>query len=141
MQLLPVLFAVCCCAAVASKSSASEEQRYTLLAESKKKDHELDRQPSDVGEAQPWRRLNYVGYGGQHNAWPAAAPGSSLASPMGPGLLLLGVNLGALLYMLLGLLGLAPAPPQRFSGTWQGADMYRNDRQDFKVGKESDMYF
>lgn len=138
MQLLPVLFAVWCCAAVASMSSASEEQRYTLLAESKKKDQELDRQPSDVVEAQPWRRLNYFG---QHNAWPAAAPGSSLASPMGPGLLLLGVNLGALLYMLLGLLGLAPAPPQRFSGTWQGADIYRNDRQDFKVGKESDMYF
>lgn len=146
MQLLLVLFGVCCCAAAASEELETGElkflPRYTLLSEGKKKDQDLDKQPGDthVSEPQPWRRLNYVNYGGggQHNGWPANSPAASPAAIMGPGLLLLGVNLGALLYMLLGLLGLAP--PQRFGGTWPGADIYRNDRQDFAFSKKPDMY-
>ncbi|KAH8398731.1 hypothetical protein KR222_001748 [Zaprionus bogoriensis] len=136
MQLLVLL--VVCWVAVATKATQSEEQatRYTLLAESKKQ----EQQPGELhaAELQPWRRLAYTGYGAAQGSWPIATPSVSPAALLGPGLLLLGVNLGALLYMLLGLLGLAPpspAAPQRYGG------IYRNDRHDLDVGKETDMYF
>ncbi|KAH8302229.1 hypothetical protein KR044_004259 [Drosophila immigrans] len=133
MQLL-VIFAFCCLAAAMEATQKPDPTflpRYTLLAESKKQEHELEQKPS---EPQPWRRLSYSNYG---NNWPGTAPAASLAALLGPGLLLLGVNLGALLYMLLGVLGLAP--PQRL-GAWQSAEIYRNDRQQLGAGKESDMY-
>ncbi|KAH8398203.1 hypothetical protein KR215_012168 [Drosophila sulfurigaster] len=135
MQLL-VLLSFCCLAAALEATQKPETTflpRYTLLSESKKGELQLDRQPNT--EQQPWRRLSYSNYG---NNWPAAAPAASLAALLGPGLLLLGVNLGALLYMLLGLLGLAPT--QRL-GAWQAAEFYRNDRREqLGAGKEADMY-
>lgn len=136
MQLF-IFFALCLVAAASDAHKAVDKPfvpRYTLLAESKKKDQDLDQLPSDLVERQPWRRLAYGGFGGQQTGW----PGPMQTASLGPGLLLLGVNLGALLYMLLGLLGLAPA--QRI-GTWHAGDMYRNDRQHLGAGKESTLYF
>ncbi|KAL7733785.1 hypothetical protein ACLKA6_011508 [Drosophila palustris] len=146
MRLLIVL--ALCWMTASLEASASDAQkavdqsfqpRYTLLAESKKKEQDLERQPNDVaaGEQQPWRRLAYASYGSQQGSWPGSSSAASLAALLGPGLLLLGVNLGALLYMLLGVLGLAP--PQRMAA-WHGQDIYRSNRQNLGGGKELDMY-
>ncbi|XP_034480867.1 uncharacterized protein LOC117786638 [Drosophila innubila] len=148
MQLL-ILLALCWMTASLEASSSDAQKavdqsflpRYTLLAESKKKEQDLDRQPNDVAasEQQPWRRFAYAGYGGQQSSWPGSSSAASLAAMLGPGLLLLGVNLGALLYMLLGVLGLAP--PQHIGGGGHGGhDIYRSDRQHLGGGKELDMY-
>jgi len=145
MQLL-ILLALCWISA-SLEATASDAQkpvdqpfipRYTLLAESKKNDEDVDREQNDVAVSEhPWRRLAYSGLGSHYSAWSGSNSAASLAAMMGPGLLLLGVNLGALLYMLLGVLGLAP--PQRL-GVWHNQDIYRSDRQHLGGGKKFDMY-
>ncbi|XP_017842921.1 uncharacterized protein LOC108600075 [Drosophila busckii] len=132
MLLLPLLCTLCLCTMALESTPDSLQPRYTLLADSKRKDQLQDKDSTELSQnaLQPWRR-----YGHQPTAWTASTPGALLS----PGLLLLGVNLGALLYMLLGLLGLAPS--QR-PGAWSAADFYRNDRQEsLSTGKETDMYF
>ncbi|XP_033157849.1 uncharacterized protein LOC117139562 [Drosophila mauritiana] len=122
------LIFIACLAGASSGSVAGNEKipvekgfvpRYTPVAEGKRQDLDL---PAEVGVEQqkrppagdkkPWRRVQY-GYDGVPTAaWAAPSPPAAILSILNPllapGLLLLGVNLGALLYMLLGLLGLAP---------------------------------
>ncbi|XP_034659124.1 uncharacterized protein LOC117895527 [Drosophila subobscura] len=125
--------------------------RYTLTAESKNKDLDLspdgDRQRPPINEKghptqKPWRRGEYV-YDGVYTAnWPAPSAPNAMLGLLGPllapGLLLMGVNLGALLYMLLGLLGLAPPRSNRHATS---DDIYRRDRHNLGDGKESAIYF
>ncbi|KAH8286495.1 hypothetical protein KR054_010157 [Drosophila jambulina] len=133
MWLLEVIFIACLASTVsgsAGEVKLPKEQafvpRYT--PESKRQDLDLpasgqnleeqqqqQQRPLVAGDKKPWRRRVDYGYDGVSTAaWSAAAPSPpaailSILNPLlAPGLLLLGVNLGALLYMLLGLLGLAP---------------------------------
>lgn len=142
------IFLVLCWLTASLGASAGDAQktvdqsflpRYTLLADSKKTEQDLERQPNDVAvsEQQPWRRFANAGYVSQQGGWPTYSSAGSHAALLGPGLMLLGVNLGALLYMLLGVLGLAPT--QRI-GAWHGHDIYRSDRQHLGSGKDLDMY-
>ncbi|XP_016957680.1 uncharacterized protein LOC108029712 [Drosophila biarmipes] len=132
--------------------------RYTPVAESKRQDFDLpaevglEKQPRPpAGDKKPWRRVEY-GYDGVPTAaWAAPSPPAAILSILNPllapGLLLLGVNLGALLYMLLGLLGLAP----HRSGTssrvvnpqaWpEDLTFYHRDRHNPGEGKETAVYF
>lgn len=143
MQLF-ILLALCCVAACTSDAHDVMDKPYaplyTLLAESKRKEQDLGATPSDVVASgqQPWRRLAYTGLGSHPTNWLGSTSAASLTAPIGPGLLLMGVNLGALLCMLLGLLGLAPS--QRI-GAWHTGDIYRNDRQNLGDDKESTLYF
>nr|XP_017005466.2 uncharacterized protein LOC108063048 [Drosophila takahashii] len=125
---LSVIFIACLAGASGSVGGVGEgkipaEQafvpRYTPVAESKRQDLDLpaevgleQQQRPPAGDKKPWRRVEY-GYDGVSTAaWAAPSPPAAILSILNPllapGLLLLGVNLGALLYMLLGLLGLAP---------------------------------
>ncbi|KAH8378706.1 hypothetical protein KR009_000880 [Drosophila setifemur] len=165
---LPVIF-IGCLAGV-SGSAAGELSappveppfvpRYTPGAESKHKDLDLpieggeQKRPQATTNKKPWRRVEY-GYDGLTTAaWTApSAPTAilSILNPLlAPGLLLLGVNLGALLYMLLGLLGLAPhRSPSRMGGepqpnSWNTADdlLYTHPRgHNLLEGKETAVYF
>lgn len=143
MQLL-ILLAVCCAVACASNAHDATDKayspRYTLLAESKRKDQDMGPASTDVAasEQQPWRRLAYAGFGGQPSNWLGSGTGGALAAPIGPGLMLLGLNLGALLCMLLGLLGLGPSYRV---GPWHTGDIYRSDRHNLGGDKESTLYF
>ncbi|EDX07258.1 GD11143 [Drosophila simulans] len=122
------LIFIACLAGASSGSLAADEKnpvekgfvpRYTPVAEGKRQDLNL---PTEVGieqqkrppagDKKPWRRVQYGYEGGPTAAWAAPSPPAAILSILNPllapGLLLLGVNLGALLYMLLGLLGMAP---------------------------------
>ncbi|XP_017085249.1 uncharacterized protein LOC108117374 [Drosophila eugracilis] len=138
--------------------------RYTPVVESKRQDLDLPaeesldqpKRTSQAGDKKPWRRVEY-GYDGIPTAaWtPPSAPAAilSILNPLlAPGLLLLGVNLGALLYMLLGLLGLAPhrsgsnsrvaSHPNANLQSWPDEEMfYRRDRHNLGEGKETAVYF
>ncbi|EDV97649.1 uncharacterized protein LOC6557250 [Drosophila grimshawi] len=143
--LLFVIFALCwVIGAIAGDAQSVVDSkkyvpRYTLLAESKKQDQDSNAAAVASEQLQPWRRLAFTGFGGPQSGWPASGLSASPTALLGPGMLLLGVNLGALLYMLLALLGLAP--PQRLGGVFNSGDIYRNDRQQLGAGKETDMYF
>ncbi|EDW73592.1 uncharacterized protein Dwil_GK19288 [Drosophila willistoni] len=108
--------------------------RYTLMAESKNKDSDDKLEPEKaLGPQQPWRRLSSFGH---NSPWPlnglVALPTATILAPLlGPGLLLVGINLGALLYMLLSLLGLSPNRNLN--------DFYRQNLVEGN-GKESDVY-
>ncbi|XP_017101301.2 uncharacterized protein [Drosophila bipectinata] len=157
---LPVIFIACL--AIVSGSIAEAVPpveppfvpRYTPGAESKRQDLELPaegEQPRPpVADKKPWRRVEY----GYDAAWPApSAPAAilSILNPLlAPGLLLLGVNLGALLYMLLGLLGLAPhKTAARYSSeprpnAWPSDEiLYTHPRRQnqHNEGKETAVYF
>ncbi|XP_001972144.3 uncharacterized protein LOC6545587 [Drosophila erecta] len=138
--------------------------RYTPMAEGKRQDLDLPAEVVSVeqqkrphaGDKKPWRRVQY-GYDGVHTAaWAAPSPPAAILSILNPllapGLLLLGVNLGALLYMLLGLLGLAPyrsgstsriaSHPEANSQLWpDDQSFYRRDRHNVGEGKETAVYF
>ncbi|XP_030372900.1 uncharacterized protein LOC115622916 [Scaptodrosophila lebanonensis] len=120
------------------------ETRYTLLAQSKdynNREPELSQQNTEI-ISKPWRRWAY-GYPG--NSQPAVPPNLNLLGALInlPGLLMIGVNLGALLYLLLGILGLTP--PRSWPAS-HPHDFYRNNRHivdDDGVdgGKETSVYF
>ncbi|KAH8313017.1 hypothetical protein KR067_013409 [Drosophila pandora] len=161
---LPVIFMACLAIASGSVAEAVPpvEQafvpRYTPVTESKRQDLELPaegEQPRPaVAEKKPWRRVEYGYDAANAAAWPApSAPAAilSILNPLlAPGLLLLGVNLGALLYMLLGLLGLAPhKSTARFSSeprpnSWHSDEiLYTHPRRQnqHNEGKETAVYF
>ncbi|XP_037721074.1 uncharacterized protein LOC119554289 [Drosophila subpulchrella] len=137
--------------------------RYTPVAESKRQDLDLpaevgldQQQRPPAGDKKPWRRVEY-GYDGIPTAaWAAPSPPAAILSILNPllapGLLLLGVNLGALLYMLLGLLGLAPhrsgstsrvaLHPNANPQSWpDDQSYYHRDRHNPGEGKETAVYF
>ncbi|XP_017053380.1 uncharacterized protein LOC108096344 [Drosophila ficusphila] len=167
---LPLIFIVCLVGvsgSVGGEGKLPVEQafvpRYTPVVEGKRQDLDLpaegsldQQQRPPVVDKKPWRRVEY-GYDGLPSAsWAApSAPGAilSILNPLlAPGLLLLGVNLGALLYMLLGLLGLAPhrsgptsrvAPhPDANPHSWPDDHIfYRRNRHNLDEGKETAVYF
>ncbi|XP_043648202.1 uncharacterized protein LOC122616720 [Drosophila teissieri] len=166
------LIFIACLAGASSGSVGGDEKmpveqgfvpRYTPVAESKRQDLDL---PAEVGVEQqkrptagdkkPWRRVQYGYDGVQTAAWAAPSPPAAILSILNPllapGLLLLGVNLGALLYMLLGLLGLAPhrsggpsriaSLPETNSQYWpDDQSFYHRDRHNLGEGKETAVYF
>ncbi|XP_022208370.1 uncharacterized protein LOC111064861 [Drosophila obscura] len=154
---LPIIFIACLAAASGSgndgKSVAEPTfvPRYTLTAESKNKDLDLspdgDRQRPPINEngnptQKPWRRGEYA-YDSVYTAnWPVPSAPNAMMGLLGPllapGLLLMGVNLGALLYMLLGLLGLAPSRSNRHA---TADDIYRREVHNLADGKEAAIYF
>ncbi|KAH8384417.1 hypothetical protein KR200_005575 [Drosophila serrata] len=169
MWLLEVIFIACLVASVSGSAGEVKlpvEQafvpRYTL--ESKRQDldlpaseqnqeeqqHQQQRLPA-TSDKKPWRRRVDFGYDGVSTAAWSAAPSPpaailSILNPLlAPGLLLLGVNLGALLYMLLGLLGLAPHRSSSRAGSisqaWPTHDeiLYRHNLGE--GGKETAVYF
>ncbi|XP_016971651.1 uncharacterized protein LOC108039228 [Drosophila rhopaloa] len=167
---LPLIFIACLAGvsgSVGGEGKLPVEQafvpRYTPVAESKRQDLELPakgslelQQRPSAGDKKPWRRVEY-GYDGVSTAsWAAPSPPAAILSILNPllapGLLLLGVNLGALLYMLLGLLGLAPhrsgsssrvaSHPDANPQFWpDDQTFYRRDRHNLGEGKETAVYF
>ncbi|KAH8234974.1 hypothetical protein KR032_006908 [Drosophila birchii] len=165
MWLLEVIFMACLAAAVSGSAGEAKLEAFVprFTPENKRQDldlpasqqnqeeqlqqqhqHQLQR-PLAAGDKKPWRRRVDYGYDGVSTAaaWSAAAPSPpaailSILNPLlAPGLLLLGVNLGALLYMLLGLLGLAPHRGSSRAGNEE--ILYRHNLAE--GGKETAVYF
>ncbi|XP_017028379.1 uncharacterized protein [Drosophila kikkawai] len=169
MWLLEVIF-IACLAAASVSGAAGEVKLPTEQAfvprytpESKRQDLDLPAsgqsleeqqqlRPPVAGDKKPWRRRVDYGYDGVSTAAWSAAPSPpaailSILNPLlAPGLLLLGVNLGALLYMLLGLLGLAPHRSSSRSGSISQAWPTHSDEILYRHnlgegGKETAVYF